>query len=98
MNFNLKNIPERSKKPRENGLTMVMDKGLSIGECENLMSVCSDYIDIIKLGFGTSIITKNVKEKIKIYQKKARDWVKLKHSYKNVIKQLYKKYDQFNII
>ena len=38
------------------------------------------------------------KEKIKIYQKKARDWVKLKHSYKNVIKQLYKKYDQFNII
>jgi len=69
MNFNLSNIPERSKRPRKNGLTMVMDKGLSIGECENLMSACSDYIDIIKLGFGTSIITKNVKEKIKIYQK-----------------------------
>jgi phosphosulfolactate synthase len=69
MNFNLTHIPNRSNKIRENGLTMVMDKGLSIGEAENLMNSCSDYIDIIKLGFGTSIITKNVKEKIKIYQK-----------------------------
>ncbi len=69
MNFNLTDIPERSTKPRENGLTMVMDKGLSIGEAENLMNACCDYIDIIKLGFGTSIITNNIKEKIKIYQK-----------------------------
>ena len=69
MNFKLTHIPNRSNKIRENGLTMVMDKGLSIGEAKNLMNSCSDYIDIIKLGFGTSIITKNVKEKIKIYQK-----------------------------
>ena len=68
MNFNLKNIPNRSKKKRENGLTMVMDKGLSIGEAKNLMDACADYIDVIKLGFGTSLITKNIKEKIKIYQ------------------------------
>ena len=69
MNFKLTNIPNRSIKPRNNGLTMVMDKGLSIGEAKNLMD-SSDYIDIIKLGFGTSIITKNIKEKIKIYQEK----------------------------
>ncbi len=69
MNFKLKNIPNRSIKPRKNGLTMVMDKGLSIREAQNLMDVSSDYIDIIKLGFGTSIITKNIKDKIKLYQK-----------------------------
>ena len=47
MNFKLKNIPNRSIKPRKNGLTMVMDKGLSIREAQNLMDVSSDYNDII---------------------------------------------------
>jgi len=69
MNFRLKNIPERKKKPRDIGLTMVMDKGLSTRDAENLVESSSDFIDIIKLGFGTAIISKNIKEKIRIYQK-----------------------------
>jgi phosphosulfolactate synthase len=62
-------IPERPPKPRNNGLTMVMDKGLSIREAEDFMSVGSEYTDYVKLGFGTSLVTPGFGEKIKIYQK-----------------------------
>jgi phosphosulfolactate synthase len=48
---------------------MVMDKGLSIREAEDFISVSSDFTDFVKLGFGTSVVTPNVKEKIKLYQK-----------------------------
>ena len=68
MNFKLPYIPERNEKPRTNGLTMVMDKGLSIREAENLISSSSHLIDFVKLGFGTSAITGGVEEKIKIYK------------------------------
>lgn len=66
--FNLKNLPKRTAKPRESGMTMVMDKGLSLREVENLLSVSADKVDIIKLGFGTSVVTPNLAEKIKLYQ------------------------------
>ena len=46
---------------------MVMDKGLSINEARDLISVGSDYIDFVKLGFGTSLVTPGVEEKIKLY-------------------------------
>lgn len=68
MNFNLSQIPIRAAKPRFNGITMVMDKGLSIAEAESLMSVGASYIDIVKLGFGTAFVTPNLPEKIKVYQ------------------------------
>lgn len=69
MNFDLKQIPERTCQPRTYGLTMVMDKGLSIAETQNFLSVASPYVDIVKLGFGTSFVTPNLKEKIAIYKK-----------------------------
>ena len=62
-------LPDRKNKPREAGLTMVMDKGLSLREAEDLVSVAHHLIDYIKLGFGTSLFTNNVEEKIKCYQK-----------------------------
>lgn len=68
MIVNLPDMPDRTKKPRTSGLTMVMDKGLSIREAEDLMSVGSDYIDFLKLGFGTSVFTQGVREKIKVYE------------------------------
>ena len=61
-------LPDRPPKPREYGLTMVMDKGLSIREAEDFMSVGSDYTDYVKLGFGTSLITPGFRNKIKIYK------------------------------
>jgi phosphosulfolactate synthase len=68
MNFNLTQIPERTAKPRISGLTMVMDKGLSYGEAENFLSVAGVHTDVIKLGFGTSFVTPNLRKKIELYQ------------------------------
>src|SRR4030042_6214806 len=62
-------IPDRPAKPRNSGLTMVMDKGLSIREAEDFMSVGSEYTDFVKLGFGTSLITPGFENKLKIYKK-----------------------------
>ena len=42
----LKNIPNRAKKPREEGLTMVMDKGLSLNEAENMVALKLSLIHI----------------------------------------------------
>ncbi len=67
-NFNLSHLPERTLKPRKNGVTMVMDKGISLRQAEDFVSASADYVDFVKLGFGTSIIAKNVKEKIKLYK------------------------------
>jgi phosphosulfolactate synthase len=67
-NFNLSHLPNRTDKPRKDGVTMVMDKGISLRQAEDMLSSSSDYIDFVKLGFGTSIISKNVKEKVKLYQ------------------------------
>ncbi|NOY38173.1 MAG: phosphosulfolactate synthase [Chlorobi bacterium] len=67
MNYDLPFIPERSEKPRESGLTMVMDKGLSLRETEDFLSVAGDYTDMVKLGFGTSLVIPHLKEKLKIY-------------------------------
>ncbi|XZF13381.1 phosphosulfolactate synthase [Chitinophagaceae bacterium MMS25-I14] len=68
MNFHLNQLPERTTKPRSNGLTMVMDKGLGLDEVRNFLSVAAPYVDIVKLGFGTSVVTDRLREKIDIYR------------------------------
>lgn len=68
MNFNLTQIPQRNKRPRLTGLTMVMDKGLSVNETENFLSVAHPHVDLVKLGFGTSFVTPNLKEKLAVYR------------------------------
>ena len=68
MNFELPDIPQRPIKSRSTGLTMVMDKGLSVKEAENFASASSDYTDFVKFGFGTALISPNIEEKIQIYR------------------------------
>lgn len=68
MNFTLSQVPERSQKPRTKGLTMVMDKGLSVRETEDMLSIASPYIDIVKLGWATSFVSPNLDEKLAIYK------------------------------
>ena len=68
MNYHLTKIPQRTQKPRVDGITMVMDKGLSIREAEDFLSVGNPHTDIVKLGFGTSFVTPGLREKIKVYQ------------------------------
>lgn len=68
MNYTLTNIPARAEKPRISGLTMMMDKGLGLKQAENFIDASAHITDLVKLGFGTSFITPNLKEKIRLYR------------------------------
>lgn len=67
-NFDLPFLPNRTEKPRESGVSMVMDKGLSLRGAEDLIESAGHLTDLVKLGFGSSLITSNLKEKIDLYQ------------------------------
>jgi phosphosulfolactate synthase len=68
MNIEVPFIPERSSKPRESGLTMMMDKGLSLAEVASFCESSAEFTDVVKFGFGTALISNNLKQKIKIYR------------------------------
>ncbi len=66
--LDLFSLPSRSPKPRDVGITHVMDKGLGIRHIEDVLATSSDYIDIVKLGWGTGYVTQNLRDKIRVYQ------------------------------
>lgn len=68
MNFELPHIPNRESSPRETGLTMMMDKGLSWRETENFIDSSAHLTDLVKFGFGTSYVTKDLEKKINLYK------------------------------
>jgi phosphosulfolactate synthase len=61
-------LPDRDAKPRQRGLTHVMDKGLSLQQIEGLFATAGDYVDIVKLGWGTSYVTRNLDDKLAAYR------------------------------
>jgi len=61
-------IPERAGKPRSRGLTHVMDKGLNLRDIEGLFDTAGEFVDIVKLGWGTSYVTNNLEKKISLYR------------------------------
>ena len=65
---NFLDLPARPAKPRESGLTHVMDKGMNIREIEGLFDTAGEYVDIVKLGWGTSYVTNNLEKKIALYR------------------------------
>ncbi|RFC55354.1 phosphosulfolactate synthase [Brumimicrobium aurantiacum] len=67
-NFSLPFIPERPQKPREKGVTMMMDKGLSLKETANFIEASGHLTDVVKFGFGTAFVTNQLEEKIKLYK------------------------------
>lgn len=68
MNFTLSKIPPRTSRPRRTGITMISDTGLSLADAAHLLSVASSYIDIVKLAFGSAVVTPLIQEKIKLYK------------------------------
>jgi phosphosulfolactate synthase len=68
MNFELPFIPERSVKPRQKGVTMMMDKGLSLTEATNFIEASGHLTDIVKFGFGTAFVTNDLQKKIDLYK------------------------------
>lgn len=68
MNFNLTHIPDRESKPRNKGITMMMDKGLSLKEVENFIEASGHLTDVVKFGFGTAFVSNQLEEKIALYK------------------------------
>ena len=68
MNIQLPFLPERPGKPRETGLTMMMDKGLSVREAECFIESAGEFTDLIKLAFGTGVFAKNIETKVQLYR------------------------------
>jgi phosphosulfolactate synthase len=60
-------IPPRSAKPREHGITHVIDRGLSVAEVDGLLEVAGASVDIVKLGWGTALVSANLKQKLARY-------------------------------
>ena len=61
-------VPAREPKPRTRGLTHVIDKGMNLREIEGLFDTAGEYVDIVKLGWGTSYVTNNLEKKIALYR------------------------------
>jgi phosphosulfolactate synthase len=61
-------LPARSSKPRERGLTHVLDRGLSVAEVDGLVEVAGGAVDLVKLGWGTALATENLQAKLERYR------------------------------
>jgi phosphosulfolactate synthase len=61
-------VPRRSPKPRTAGLTQVIDKGMNLRDIEGLFDTAGEYVDVVKLGWGTSYVTRNLEKKIALYR------------------------------
>lgn len=68
MNFELPFVPERPLKPRNEGVTMMMDKGLGLKEVEHFIEANGHLTDIVKFGFGTAYVSPDLEAKIKLYK------------------------------
>ena len=60
------NLPERAKKPRTKGKTYVIDGGIATGMFEDTISSSADLIDMVKFGWGTPLVTADIKKKVEL--------------------------------
>jgi phosphosulfolactate synthase len=66
--LDLLDLPNRSDKPREQGITHVLDRGLSVSEVDGMIEVAGDFVDLVKLGWGTAVATGNLAAKLDRYR------------------------------
>ena len=59
-------LPELDTKPRRRGLTMVIDPGMFTGQFEDAVDSVGEFVDFVKFGWGTCLVTKDIKRKIDI--------------------------------
>lgn len=64
----ISNLPKRTEKPRNKGITLALDKGFSVRQAEDFCEATSNYTDIVKLGWGTSLVTQNLRQKLDVYK------------------------------
>jgi phosphosulfolactate synthase len=59
-------LPDRDQKPRQRGLTAAIDPGLPLGQFTDSVKSASDYVDFVKFGWGTALVTKDLSEKMEV--------------------------------
>jgi phosphosulfolactate synthase len=64
----LLDLPDRAAKPREVGITHVLDRGLSVSDVDGLIEVAGEFVDLVKLGWGTAVATGNLAPKLARYR------------------------------
>jgi phosphosulfolactate synthase len=67
--FDFLQLPDRTAKPRERGITHVLDTGLSLDQVRQFLEVAGDHVDIVKLGWGTPLVTPVLREKLALYRR-----------------------------
>ncbi len=91
MNANLPYIPERQQKKRNHGITMVMDKGLSLRQVEDYIQSAGSYVDYVKLGFGTALVTERLADKVRLYKE-----ARIEPYFGGTLYEVYKIRDMFD--
>ena len=66
--MDLLDLPQRSAKPRQQGITHVLDRGLSVADVDGLIEVAGEFVDLVKLGWGTALATGNLEPKLERYR------------------------------
>jgi phosphosulfolactate synthase len=61
-------LPSRPPKPRSRGITHVIDTGLSATAAESLMDSADEYVDLVRLGWGSAYVTRELRRKLDIYR------------------------------
>jgi phosphosulfolactate synthase len=61
-------LPERAAKPRTSGLSHVLDSGLGPLEVESLLALAADHIDLVRLGWGSALVTGCLQRKLELYR------------------------------
>jgi phosphosulfolactate synthase len=64
----LLDLPDRSAKPRQQGITHVLDRGLSLAQVDGMIEVAGSFVDLVKLGWGTALATGNLEHKLARYR------------------------------
>lgn len=59
-------LPDRESKPRRRGLTMVIDNGMPHGAFQDAVSTGAEYIDLVKFGWGTALVTPDIEAKFEL--------------------------------
>ncbi|SDZ05136.1 phosphosulfolactate synthase [Evansella caseinilytica] len=57
-------LPLRQEKPRKHGLTLLIDNGVPVQFFIDTITSSAEFVDYVKFGWGTSVVTKHLREKI----------------------------------
>jgi phosphosulfolactate synthase len=68
MNNSTLHLPARTTKPRQNGLTMAIDGGLPLGALRDIVASAGEYLDFVKFGWGTAVVSRELAAKIQLLE------------------------------